>query len=269
MTTISHNRRKSGSPLHTAPFFVLLVVLIGAVFLLRHQVGNVFWYVAEPILKTRILLGSGVSEFFGGFSSTMRLQEENRILREALASSSIALLDRNLLYKENVDLKSRMGRVADSNSLLASVLLHPPGAPYDTLIIDVGKGSGVTQGDLVSAGGLTLIGVVSDVYDTTARVVLFSAPGQVHEGMLAGSIPVSVEGSGAGSMRAEVPVGTAISVGDAIVFPGIMGGLTAYVSGVDSPEGSSFTIVYTALPVNIFSLRFVEVRLTQQIYEAS
>ena len=159
-----------------------------------------------------------------------------------------------------------MGRTGSSYGVLASVLARPPETPYDTLVIDAGKDNGVSVGDSVSAGGTVFIGSVEEVYAKSARVVLYSAGGESHDALLLSSknasgeaVPVALSGQGAGSFVGEVPAGTAVSVGDMAVFPGLGERLVARVSAIDPAEGASFKKVYLQFPVNIFTLRFVEV----------
>ncbi len=245
MTTISHKSKKSAPRAAIA----IAALLILAAVIWRGTAANIFWKAAEPILRLRDSLD----------------KTENARLRAALASSSAALSDRNFLYQENLDLKSRLGRAPTgkaNNRVLAGVLQSPPGVPYDTLLIDAGARQGIKKGDFVSAGGETLIGAISDAYDDTARVVLFSAPGETYQAIISSQgkgIPVSIHGQGAGSMTGEIPESAQVAVGDSVVFPGISGGFTGAVSFVRIKNGESFKTIYVRLPVDLFSLQYVEV----------
>jgi cell shape-determining protein MreC len=168
-------------------------------------------------------------------------------------------MDRNLLFKENAELKLRLGRGVEPTPLLSAVLMAPPGVPYDTLLIDVGSREGVKAGDLVAAGGNVYIGKVADAYNSTSRVVLFSSPEEKYQTLLKGSIPLSIVGQGGGSMRGEVPAGTEVAVGDSVLLPSITTEYLAEVVSVLEHEGESFKSVYLKLPVNPYNLRFVEV----------
>ena len=235
------------NPLIIIVIFFLILTFLAAV-LWRNQLGGFFWQAVAPLLHARNALG---------VSNTQRLQD-------ALASSVAMLADRDLLYQENLQLKMRLGRSAGMQTILAGVLMRPPATPYDTLMIDAGSQQGVVVDDLVSAGGTTLIGRVAQVYKTTARVILFSAPGQTYSALLsiqngALSVPVEVKGQGAGSLEAQVPAKTPVAVGDSVVFPGIVGGFSSIVSYVDTKDGESFKTLYMHLPVNPLALRYVEV----------
>jgi len=215
-----------------------VLLLVGAVALWRAPLSGALWQILRPVVQMR----------FGGTAG----DAQN-------ASTAAALADRDALYAENLDLKKRLGRAVVVPRIVAGVLLRPPMTPYDTLVIDAGSAEGVTAGDFVSAGGTALVGTVSDVYARSARVALFSAPGGRYDALLRGSIPVTVEGQGGGSMQARLPSGTAVAAGDAVVLPGIAGGMTATVSHVERAESESFVTLYMQLPANIFTLRYVEV----------
>ncbi|MDO8548465.1 MAG: rod shape-determining protein MreC [bacterium] len=240
--------------LPTLASVLLLAALVVAVSIWRAQAGSLFWTIVAPLASLR-----------NSFDAT-----ENAALRAELASTTAALADRTVLYRENLLLKAQFGRDATAHVVLASVLMRPPGTPYDTLIIDAGTGEGVTQGALVSAGGNAYIGTVSDVYTSTSRVTLFSAPGVTYNALVllsaeAGkSIPISLVGEGAGSMSAQVPSATAVSEGDTVVVPGISTAFAGVVAHIERPAGESFETLYVHLPVDLFSLQFVEVRLSPQ-----
>lgn len=236
-------RRRAPSHAWVA-WLVLAVLLIGALALFRHQAAGLFWRVAAPVMRMRNALTAGEAES----------------LRAQLAAADARLADRNLLYKEVIELRERLGRAdAPKGRLLAGVLQRPPWTPYDTLLIDAGENLGVAQDALVSAGGQGLIGRVSEVYATTARVELFSAPGASYQAVLNGTLPIAVEGQGGGSLRAEVPAGTQVKAGDTVSFPGLMGGIVALVSATEAKEGESFILVYMRLPANSADLEAVEV----------
>ncbi len=141
----------------------------------------------------------------------------------------------------------------------------PPASPYDTLLIDAGSKDGVVKGQVVFAGGTAAIGEVSDVYTTTARVSLFSAPGRTYDAQVAPTatpgvvLPVSLQGQGAGSFTGEVPTGSEIVVGDSVVVPGLGNFFLGAVTHIELPQGSSFETLHVQLSVNIFTLQYVEI----------
>lgn len=220
------------------------VVLAAAVVFFREPASSVFWRVVAPLARVRESLGA----------------TEVTRLRAELAKAMASVADHDLLAAEVLELRERLGRSDTPQArIVAGVLMRPPWTSYDTLLIDAGEAQGVVVGAMVSAGGAGLIGHVSEVYATVARVELFSAPGVSYQATLNGTLPVAVEGQGGGSLRAEMPAGTKVSVGDTVSFPGLMGGVVATVSATEAKAGESFIVIYMALPANPQELRFVEV----------
>lgn len=236
-------------PLGTWVALAALALAIAAAALWRGPLGSLLWRAWSPVVAARDALWAGQVD----------------VLRAELASTTAALADRNLLYRENLDLKARLGRDAASHRVLAAVLQAPPAAAYDTFIIDAGRNAGLAAGQRVFAAGSVAVGTVVEVYATTARVSLYSSPGATYAASIVGAtgsaVPVSVVGQGGGSFTAQVPAGTDVSVGDPVVFAGVADTLTSVVSAVDQKPGSSFADLYMHLPVNLFALRWVEVEI--------
>jgi cell shape-determining protein MreC len=232
-------------------FSIFALVLIVCILLWRSQFEGLLLRVAMPIFSVR-----------DSFSTS-----EVETLREALASTTAALADRNLLYQENIDLKAQLGRAAGLHTLLATVVMRPPQTPYDTAIIDIGSDAGLQEGDLVYAAGSTVIGVVSQTYVHTARITYFSSPGQTYDAILTthgtstvmSGKPIQLQGGGSGSLSAQIPSGTTVSVGDSIVLQDIHTPFVATVTKVENISGSSFITLYAHMPVNPAELRFVRV----------
>ncbi len=217
----------------------VLLVVVAAAAVWRTPLHNAFVSAVSPLFAVRFAPGT-----------------------PAIAESARAA-DRDALYQENLDLKARLGRTVSVSRVLAGVLLRPPATPYDTLTIDAGSGEGVVQGDKVAAGGTVLIGTVSEVAAHSAQVILYSSPGQKYDALLhlsnGTTLSLGVVGVGGGSLTAQVPAGTQVVAGDHVSLPGVVGGLMAEVSGVQSASGESFATIYLTLPVNPDQLQFVEV----------
>jgi cell shape-determining protein MreC len=268
MTTITPNRRRTAARAQLVALGLLIVAVVGVVAVVRTPLASLLWRVGVPLSYLRDNSFSGVGDFFASFSANHALVVENQRLQQELASSSVALMDRDILIAENLDLKSRLGRISEpASSLLAAVVSRPPQSPYDTLMLDVGRNQGVNVGDLVAAGGSVYLGKIDEVYASASRVVLFSAPGTAYHALLLDksattSLAIAVSGQGAGSLTAEVPAGTTVHAGDQVVFQDISPELVAQVIYVDENAHASFKIIYMQLPVSIYSLRFVEVHRT-------
>ena len=249
MTTISPRRRRGGFSGRGLVLGFVCALIVVVVLVWRGAATNLLYVALSPVLSLRNAL-----------SNTQATQ-----LRADLASTTLALADRNELYQENVTLKLELGRDAGQHSLLAAILMRPPGTPYDTFIIDAGAAQQVRPGVLVYASGNTAIGTISEVYTNTSRVKLFSSPDAEYPALIMlpnnNVVPITLEGQGSGSLTAQVPSATPVAVGESVVLPGIGSSFAGTVSAVVQHEGESFESVYVQLPANIFDLQFVKVAL--------
>lgn len=256
-------RRRRGVPrplgilLVASLFFALLYFLSGPLSRLLH--GSLF-----PLYGAQASSASFVGDLFAHWRTESELIAENAALQEEVATSRLLLLDRNRLYEENISLKERMGRLADPDAVLATIILRPPQTPYDTLLLDVGTAEGVARGDLVSAGGSLLIGEVREAYAHSSRVVLFSSPGEIHDGFLdvgegERREPLILEGQGGGSLVARIPRGVLVLAGSVVSVPSISANMAAVVEHVESSVMDSLQTLHLRLPTNFFELERVEV----------
>ncbi|MDP4020541.1 MAG: rod shape-determining protein MreC [Candidatus Adlerbacteria bacterium] len=249
MTTISHKRRSRGRGVRTLLVILLCVVVAAILVVWRGPLTGLFWTIFSPV--------------FSGTQSFIHQNELER-LRAELGAAQALVADRELLLRENIELKTRLGRVPEETStLLAAILLRPPATPYDTLMLDVGLKEGVSVGDLVFSVGSVVIGKVTEVYRSTSRATLFSAPGEAHDVLVftqGGSVPLVAEGQGSGSFIGKLPQGTQVNMGDPVLFPDIVPILMAQIAAVETAPNESFQTVYMQLPANPLLLHYVEVR---------
>jgi cell shape-determining protein MreC len=225
---------------------VSLAALVAFLFYFRAGAEGLLWGVLKPIVEWR----------------NYHMDTEAGLLRAKLAATEALVADRNYLYEENLELKKRLGREVSASVVIAGVLQGPPYTPYDTLVLDAGSLDGVAEGNIVSAGGTALIGKIYAVFAFTSRAVLFSSPGEKHEGFFVtggASFPILAEGQGGGSMVAKIPSGISVRDGSSVVLPGIFGGITGKVSSVHNKGSESFSDVYFNLPASPESLRYVEI----------
>ncbi|HVZ75896.1 MAG TPA: rod shape-determining protein MreC [Candidatus Paceibacterota bacterium] len=265
MTTISPNRRyrSQSARLRAISWAAGVGLVLMLAFILRGPLAGTVWRAGAPLMTARNAFAASSGILFSNFLSNQSLAAENSALRAELASTTIALQDRDLLYAQVEDLQARLGRDESRPRTLAAVLMSPPVSAYDTLLLDAGSEQGVMQGDLVAAGGSVYIGRVTEVYPTTSRATLYSAPGETFEAVLThtpgnAATPVSVAGQGAGSLSGEVPASTPVSIGDSVTLPGLGVELVARVTATENNAAQSFTTVYLQLPVNPFTLQYVE-----------
>lgn len=241
---------------------IFLVVILIIVFSLQ-PVRDVLFSVGSPLWS----LKNNVSVFFSDntllLNSKSDLIKENNSLNNQIKSTEKDLALSNLLKKENEDLKNILGRKNISqNLLLSSVLVKPFLSPYDTLIIDVGSSSGVMINDKVLADGNTYIGYISEVYNSTSKVVLYSSPGEKIKVLIGdNSVEKEAVGLGDGNFKVEMPRESGIKEGDNIIIPSISTNIFGIVEKIEFKESDSFQNVIFKNPVNIAELKWVEILL--------
>jgi cell shape-determining protein MreC len=188
------------------------------------------------------------------------------------------------LQTENEYLRSLLGKTPDdSGMILAGVIERPPRTPFDSLVIDVGSEQDILEGDMVFSDGFYAIGLISSVSDHTATVTLFSSAGQnidalinsPVEGMKDDSVatttkvssrskdslnPVVVEGRGGGNFFVKLPKNIKVKIGDPVIWPSTETIVLGAVEVIDSGEGEAYSQLYFKSPINMNSLRYVQVK---------
>lgn len=247
-------------------FFVRGIVTIGVVALflwtpLFSYISQGFQYIALPVWHGGASVSDTVSSWVGFFKSKETLEKENTELKKQLEEISFRLLDRNLLWEENIDLRERLGR-ADYEELkvLARVLAGPGRAPYDTLVLDIGSHSGVKVGDIVTYGNSVEIGKITEVFNTSSRAVLYSSPGETINVVLgADQIPAQATGRGSGNFEITIPRDTAVVEGDPIRVVSRYQRTAGVVEHIESNPNDAFKTILFKSPVNVFDIKWVEI----------
>lgn len=235
------------------------------VFLLRAPIIRGFssfvHFVTLPILSTREAFGSGAHNFSVHFKTKRALEEENRNLRTALDEANIRNLERDILFAENVELKTAFGRVSNPDAYaLAAILAKPPASLYDTLVIDVGEEDGIQKGTVVYAYGNVPIGTIVEVYGKTSLAKLYSTSGETVKLAVTGTgVQIDTAGTGGGNFEVILPREIEIAEGVSLTLPG-GGQPVAIVRKIISDPRDPFQTVIAATPINIQELSFVEVQ---------
>ncbi|MDD5165631.1 MAG: rod shape-determining protein MreC [Candidatus Pacebacteria bacterium] len=142
--------------------------------------------------------------------------------------------------------------------VLAAVLVRPPVAHYDELIVDVGLDHNIVPGMKVYAPGNILIGTTTDVLGQTSKVTLFSSVGQTYPVLIGSShIPANAIGRGGGQYEAQVPQATKIAQGDVVLDSSLTDGPFGIVTAVLSNPADPFETVLFSPGINVYQLRWV------------
>ncbi len=164
------------------------------------------------------------------------------------------------LRNENMRLAARIadeGQGTEGTEALVSA--RPPMTPYDMLVLDKGTDDAVYDGMRVYARGV-FIGLIENASRQSSKASLFSAPGRETEAWVGDArIPITLQGAGAGSFRANAPREAAIAVGDTVYLPGAGATPAGVIASIDSHPSSPRSTLSIRPLVNIFSLSSVRV----------
>jgi cell shape-determining protein MreC len=194
------------------------------------------------------------------FTSKAVLVNENEALKNQIRDMSLKLLDRNLLYEENLTLKEKTGRSGFNQTITARVLAKPPQSIYDTLIIDVGSNEGVKVGERVLYGDNIVVGEIAEVFETTSKVKLFTSPGESIDVVIGKqAVPAVATGYGSGNFEIKIPRDISVSEGDPILVPNIMPHILGVVEYIESKQSDPFKYILFKSPISPFEIETVEV----------
>lgn len=252
----SEDRRRSAQKKVwiTVVVLAILMIILGTAFARQS-----FFSLASPILKLEnVIANSHLAEYFTTKQSL--IEEKSALERKLFALGDLSAIN-VVLQNENDLLKNLLGRKDGVlNTILATVLVKPPQTPYDTLLVDIGLDYQAKVGDKVIANANIYVGEVSEVYEHSAKVTLYSTPGwKLSVTLGENSISAEAIGIGGGNFNISLPKEVDIKEGDTITVPSIISNIFGIVEKVDSKEKDSAQTVLFKSPINISELKFVEV----------
>ncbi|MBI5816912.1 MAG: rod shape-determining protein MreC [Candidatus Yonathbacteria bacterium] len=200
------------------------------------------------------------SPMISAFYSKSSLLTENEALKKEIRDISLKLLDRNLLYEENLSLKERLGRSGSMQTVVARVIAKPPHSLYDTLVIDVGSREGIKGGEKVLYGDNIMVGEIAEVFEKTSKVRLFSSSGEnINVTIGNHAVQATAIGVGGGNFEIKIPRDTPISLGDTILVPSIMPHFLGVVEYIESKESDPFERILFKNPISPLGIETVEI----------
>ncbi|MCX6747809.1 MAG: rod shape-determining protein MreC, partial [Candidatus Nomurabacteria bacterium] len=220
-------------------FIILFVCLLLAV-AFNKSIFSGLSYVANTFFKPVVRVGNNIRANFENkkllFASKKSLEIENNNLKQKLLELEIKGIDYAVLEDENNKLKEVFSRKSENTDyILGAILSKPNKSAYDTLLLDVGSDDGVVLGNLVFAVGDVPLGRVSQVFDDSAKVTLFSTSGENTEVVINNSGAfMQVVGRGGGNFEMTLPRDFDLPEGTALTLPGINSYLLARVVTVIS-----------------------------------
>jgi cell shape-determining protein MreC len=232
-------------------------VVIPPFFDLASRVSAPVWSAGDHAMLVASLGMSGIT-------SSGSLAAEHEALKaqvQALQNENSALREQAYAYTE---LLTRFGRSLNDvkGGILAGVLSTPPQSLYDTIVIDAGLGSGVTEGMLAYTNANMPIGVVARVNVFSSVVELLSSPGKRFEVVVGtvSDVRAIAEGQGGGNFIIRLPRDTAVAAGDPVALPTLLPEVIGYVAVIDVVPTDSFQTIHFRLDTSLQHLQFVMLR---------
>ena len=248
-----------------------LVLLFLILFYFRSGVYRGLSYVSYTIFRPVFIVGNSVggtlSNLRSAFLSKNSLYLENQNLKIKLSENNAQMSNYNSVLAENISLKEILGRLPavagrgeEGDMILGAILAKPNQSLYDTLIIDVGENSGIEIGDTVFALGDIPIGKIGEVHSASSKVILFSSPGEKMQVVVPpDNIFLEAVGRGGGNFEMAIPQDLNLVKGSEVILPGITPYVLAIVQMTISDPRDSYVKALLVSPVNVQSLKFVQI----------
>ncbi|MDP2705354.1 MAG: rod shape-determining protein MreC [Patescibacteria group bacterium] len=258
MNYLLKNRRNPSPLKRRALIASSVAVLFFSLFLIAHPFfSNIFKTSFRPLFIAHGALLEGTDFLSAFFVPRVKLEEENRLLKEQIESLKFDRMANEVLRFENVRLRELLGRTPSAEGMLVAVLSRPPYTPFDTLIVDAGTKNNVEKDASVAYLGAYL-GKIIGVDVLTSHVLLASSPGETTQTFVARTgEAVRLEGRGNGNFVALLPKAFDIVKGDILEISSLDNLIVAEVGHIDSDPASSFQAVYLKGPVNMNNLQRV------------
>jgi len=218
-------------------------------------------FVFRPVIVLGNNLGNKLSSIGVYFKSKEALSIENENLKAQILADEAARANFTTTIDENNKMKEILGnKKVTADFILAGILSKPNQSLYDTLLIDRGVKEGIAIGKKVFALGNIPIGYIGEVYGNSAKVILFSSPGERTEVVINGkAVFMTAVGRGGGNFEMVLPRDFVLDIGTEIDLPGIDVHVLGTVQTIISDPRDSFQKALLASPVSIQELKFVEV----------
>lgn len=245
-------------------FFVIFIFFL--IFYFNKPIAKVLGTFSHTIFRPVLVFGNNAStrlhNFGSYFVSKNTLLKDNDTLREENLSLRGELANYQSIENENKSLKELLGRLGENNSyILATILAKPNVTLFDTLLLDVGKNKNIEVGDIVFAYGNIPLGKVSEVYNSTSKVTLFSNPGEKTNAVISSTNTyIDLVGRGGGNFEIILPRDFTVSEGENVLLPDLNNYLIAKVVSTISDARDSYQKALLISPVNIQQLKFVQIR---------
>ncbi len=235
---------------------IVLGLLVAVVVTTRLLAPGAFARVFAPIAYVS---DSALAGFAAGAASLSDPAALARERDDALRYGATMEEQNRVLAARVKDLETLLGgRTEPAKGTVAYVLARPPQSPYDTLVVDQGTDSGVGVGGLVTSAGGIPVGRIASVTRTSARVLLYSAPGLSTEAWAGEArTAFALMGAGGGAYEASAPRDAILNEGD-LIYASLSGSIPiGAIRRIDTDPANPAKIVHVEPVTNPFSIASV------------
>jgi len=209
--------------------FVAAVSLLAFLSLKGFLTGpkNLAYKIFLPVQKIFYHTGSSVSDYAGAIFTLPEIINQNKNLAEENLKLQGDLSKMSEIARENIFLKERFDLPADSdfNYILANVVGYDPVSFGQVVFIDKGSSAGIEKNYPVVTTGNVLIGLVSEVSASTAKIQLIADPESAINVVSQDNRTTGIlKGGGGNSLLMDmIPQDKNVDVGEKIITSGLGG----------------------------------------------
>lgn len=235
-----------------------VLILFGSLF--RQTLSPFFHVLIDPLLNISHRVSELSDKIVQLFEPKSQLIAQNEALKNALLEANQSIISYPVLLAENEALKKIHQGSATSTSIVAAVLKLPDATPYDTVLIDKGKGDRVEVNDEVRLLNGTPVGVVAYSYSNTSLIKLYSSPGESYPVFIGpNKIAGTAKGLGGGNFEIILAHGAKVVKGDAVTLPGISSTPYGFVESMSEIESGTFVRVLFRNTFAFDDIRFLRI----------
>jgi len=235
-----------------------IVVILVVVIVILLSIGSVRKGLQSVFVRLGIPFMQGASYIEGdAFVSRKALLRERDALKQEVETLKARDAEFTLLQQENESLKQQG---ENPTFIRAEILAKPSTSVYDSLVVNKGSRDGVFVGTKVYASPTSILGTVSEVFETSSKIKLYSTPGEKTSVVVLGS-NVTAEAVGRGGQNFELtfPRDVEIPVGSITVLPGMSSAIVGIVEQVLFDPRDPFQKVLLRSTTNVEHLLWVEI----------
>ncbi len=245
---------------HATPWLLIGVSSVAILIILTGLFSQSFYNLMTFMTGASTNTGQTANTFSSFFSSQSELKKELIRLEEENTLLKVNLSDRDMLLKENADLKAGSFVKEETGRIVARLISKPPFTPFDVFVINKGESHGVSEGNRVMIGEVW-IGTITKVESSVSRITLLSNSSN-ETPVLVGekAVPALLKGKGGGNFGITLPQGSPVSQNDFVYSASTSE--SYYVGKVGHIEDNNDNTLISALvsfPFSMYDVSYVEI----------